>query len=183
MDGTSDNAAHFLEKACAAVAGGDLANARRLLDKSVRIYPHEPLCSRQARCAAAIRKAQPVPPRRPPSPEPPREATPEMVAAVRLVQAAAKKGHYAVLGLERGATEADVLKAFRKLVLVLHTDKNFAAGAKVRFRPRAFGCTGLLLMLANSPGYIGVCFFYLSIRWCADLMPGLLFLHCCAALL
>lgn len=139
MDGNRDGAAQALEKARASVTRGDLAKAQRLLDKSARMYPHEPLRSRQARCAAEIRKARPVPPRRPPSPEPTRDATPDMVAVVNRVQAAAGNGHYAVLGLMRGASETDIRKAFRRLVLALHPDKNVADGAEVRCFLRCCG--------------------------------------------
>lgn len=135
MDSNRDDAALALEKARAAVTAGDLARARRLLEKSVRMYAAEPLLSQQARCAAAIRTAQPVPPRRPPSPEPQRDATPDMLAVVRRVQAAGPKGHYQVLGLKRDANEADIRKAFRKLALALHPDKNIAAGSEVCFFP------------------------------------------------
>ena len=31
--------------------------------------------------------------------------------------------HYAVLGVARGATEDDIRKAYRKLVIALHPDK------------------------------------------------------------
>lgn len=123
MDGNRDAAAQFLERAQAAIPG-DLARAQRLLDKSKRMYPYAPLLEAQARVSGAIRAARP--------PEPARDATPEMVAVVRRVQVASSKGHYAVLGLTKAASDADIRKAFRKLALALHPDKNVADGAEVR---------------------------------------------------
>jgi DnaJ homolog subfamily B member 12 len=132
MDGNRDAATQCLERAHAAIPG-DLPTARRLLEKSRRMYPHAGLAGAQARCAAAITAAEPRTPRRAPEPEPLRDATPEMLAVVRRVKAAEGKGHYAVLGVGREADEAEIRKAFRKLALALHPDKNVAPGAEVSF--------------------------------------------------
>jgi len=47
---------------------------------------------------------------------------------------ATSKDYYATLGLERGATDADVKKAFRKLAQQWHPDVNQDAGAQERFK-------------------------------------------------
>ena len=48
--------------------------------------------------------------------------------------ATAKRDYYEVLGIERGASEEAIKKAFRKLAFQYHPDRNKAAGAEARFK-------------------------------------------------
>src|ERR671916_591028 len=48
--------------------------------------------------------------------------------------ATAERDLYEVLGVERGASDADIKKAFRKLARELHPDVSQAADAQERFR-------------------------------------------------
>ena len=50
----------------------------------------------------------------------------------------AKKDYYKVLGLEKGASDKEIKKAFRKLALKYHPDKNPDAGDKFKEISQAY---------------------------------------------
>jgi len=51
-----------------------------------------------------------------------------------LGEAFAAKNYYKILGLKKGASQSEIKKAFRKLALELHPDKNKAPDATEKFR-------------------------------------------------
>jgi curved DNA-binding protein CbpA len=89
-------------------------------------------------------------PEPPPSPSPSsaspstsaRGFTPEQESGSKKILELAKKGHYDVLGVEKSATEDQIKKAYRKLALKYHPDKNSAPSAEGAFKAisSAFDC-------------------------------------------
>ncbi|KZV61132.1 DnaJ-domain-containing protein [Peniophora sp. CONT] len=67
-------------------------------------------------------------------PEKKREYTAENVAVVKRVRACKVTQYYEILDLKKDCEEADVKKAYRKLALALHPDKNGAPGADEAFK-------------------------------------------------
>ncbi len=70
-----------------------------------------------------------------------KRGTPEQEKLIANVKKAGAD-YYRVLGIERGASDADIKKAYRKLALKLHPDKCQAAGAEEVFKTvsKAFAC-------------------------------------------
>lgn len=66
--------------------------------------------------------------------------TQEQISIVREIKK--KKDYYEILGVERNCTVDDVRKAYRKLSLKVHPDKNSAPGAEEAFKAvsKAFQC-------------------------------------------
>lgn len=71
----------------------------------------------------------------------------------------AKRDYYEILGVPKDATERQIKKAFHKLALKYHPDRNKGPDAEAKFREIAEGMFDLLSSHNNHD--------YLSIRkWC-----------------
>lgn len=57
-------------------------------------------------------------------------------AAVARVRKCKTTDYYAVLDIQTSATETEIRKAYRKLALVMHPDKNGAPGADEAFKSK-----------------------------------------------
>ena len=65
-----------------------------------------------------------------------RNATPEQKAAVIRVRKCAPTAFYEILGVEKTVSDAEIKKAYKKLSLLTHPDKNGYGGADEAFKSK-----------------------------------------------
>jgi DnaJ family protein B protein 12 len=63
-----------------------------------------------------------------------REYTPAQQAAVNRVRKCKPTDYYGILDLESPSSDSEIRKAYRKLALIMHPDKNTAPGADEAFK-------------------------------------------------
>ncbi|XP_063390989.1 dnaJ homolog subfamily B member 14 [Cydia fagiglandana] len=145
LEGNKDEAEKCIDIAQAAFSAGNTEKAERFLLKAERLYPtaraKELLTRVRAAGSSGGRK---TPPRREPAEEvrrrkapthqaPQREYTTDQLEAVRRINTKCKD-YYEILGVTKDATDSDIKKAYKKLALQLHPDKNQAPGASEAFK-------------------------------------------------
>ena len=148
MDGNKDEASRCLGLARQAFDKGSLQQALRLCEKSVRLYPSQAAEDLSGQIREAIdangwetvrdvfqAEEQHVGARDDEGMESEEDDvayTEQQAAAVRKIIAC--KDYYEVLGVSKDATETDLKKAYRRLALQFHPDKNQAPGADDAFK-------------------------------------------------
>lgn len=170
MDGNKDDALKSLKIGKEALESGDRIRALKFINKARRLDPtlpvddllstieKEPNGSADQPAQGSTGSANgPTPSDQPSlrhragssagpssaSPSSPATAyTEEQIAIVRQIKK--KKDYYEILGVEKSCTVEDVRKAYRKLSLKVHPDKNKAPGAEEAFKSvsKAFQCLG-----------------------------------------
>ncbi|PIN22681.1 hypothetical protein CDL12_04592 [Handroanthus impetiginosus] len=163
MDGNKDEAVKCLKIAKNSIDSGDRARALKFLNKARRLDPSieiDGLLSKlntsqpedknpdEPTNETPSKPSQNGPRRRVPAAGPSSSSssttsatyTEEQVIVVREIKR--KKDYYEILGLEKSCGAEDIRKAYRKLSLKVHPDKNNAPGAEEAFKKvsKAFQC-------------------------------------------
>ncbi|GER25540.1 DnaJ-like protein [Striga asiatica] len=151
MDGNKDEALKCLKIAKDSIRSGDKTRAQKFLNKARRLDPSIDIDVLLSDLDSNIDETpdenrvhhRKVPP---PATGPSSASsssvgyTEEQVAVVRSIKK--KKDYYEILGLEKSCSAEDIRKAYRKISLKVHPDKNQAPGAEEAFKmvSKAFQC-------------------------------------------
>ncbi|CAG8584554.1 12090_t:CDS:2 [Cetraspora pellucida] len=144
MEGNKDEAIRCLKIARDHLASGNVSGAIKFAQKSINLFP-----TTEAQTFLKQTESKKIPNgrenniRQAPSPSTSREHkqgrqigdyTTEQAEAVKRIRACKAHDYYSILGISKDATDSDVKKAYRKLALQMHPDKNAAPGADEAFK-------------------------------------------------
>ncbi|XP_053695124.1 dnaJ homolog subfamily B member 14-like [Sabethes cyaneus] len=145
MEVNKDESRRCIEIAVAAFRAGNVEKAQKFLEKSQRLYPTkeaEELLRRVRNVGStrtggteestARRRTLNKDGEKSQEPKLNVDYTPEQLEAVRRIKRC--KDYYEVLDVTKEATDSDIKKAYKKLALQLHPDKNKAPGAVEAFK-------------------------------------------------
>jgi DnaJ family protein B protein 12 len=76
-----------------------------------------------------------------------RKYTPEQKAAVLRIRKCSATAFYEILSLEKTATDSEIKKAYRKLSLLTHPDKNGYEGADEAFKSESVSALGFAMWI------------------------------------
>ncbi|KAM6916771.1 dnaJ homolog subfamily B member 12a [Xenentodon cancila] len=151
MDSNKDEAERCIKIALSAIGNNQPDKARRFLEKAQRLFPTDQAKNLLESLAQNGKppddngvpangdgpgrrhrsdRAEPDAPQG--SADSDKSYTPEQLEAVRRIKSC--KDYYQILGVEKTASEEDLKKAYRKLALKFHPDKNHAPGATEAFK-------------------------------------------------
>lgn len=149
MDGNRDEADRCLEIGKRAFFEGKFEKAEKFILKAERLFPSNIAKDLLTKVKVASanngesrnsdsenvrrRKASPANMKKSAEEEPSEpDYSPEQLEAVKSIKKC--KDYYEILGISKDATDSDVKKAYKKLALQLHPDKNKAPGASEAFK-------------------------------------------------